>query len=132
MGTPAVLAVSQSKRKIDVADSELLRDLELIIEASELRPDALLFDVERGRFGFVEAVATDGEIHEARRQQLLRWASDHGIDQDQCGFVTGFVSRTQDAFRRRASRLAWGTYAWFLDEPDRIVDFSQSITSDRG
>jgi hypothetical protein len=119
--------VSQSKRKIDVADDELLNDLGLTIQASELLPDALLFDAGPGRFWFVEAVATDGEIHESRRRELVRWAGDHEISSDQCGFITGFLSRTHDAFRRRASRLAWGTYAWFLDEPERILGFHERI-----
>ena len=69
----------------------------------------------------MEAVATDGEIHEARKRELLRWAQEHGIGADHCGFLTGFLSRTHDAFRRRAPRLAWGTYAWFADEPDQIL-----------
>ena len=122
-----MVAISQSKRKIDVSDDELLRELGLAIDASELLPDALLFDSTAGRFWFVEAVATDGEIHEARRLELLEWAAEHGIREDQCGFLTGFVSRTHKAFRRRASRLAWGTCAWFLDEPDRIVRYDERV-----
>jgi hypothetical protein len=120
-GKPSVVAISQSKKKIDVLDNELLRVLGLTIHTAELLPDALLFDGEEGRFWFVEAVATDGEIHEARKTELLRWAGEHGIHPDQCGFVTGFLSRTHEAFRRRVARIAWGTHAWFLDEPDRII-----------
>lgn len=121
LGQPGVVAISQSRKKIDVLDEELLRELGLTIQAAELLPDALLFDGEEGRFWFVEAVATDGEIHDARRSELVRWADDHAIKVDQCGFVTGFLSRTHEAFRRRVSRLAWDTHAWFLDEPNRIV-----------
>lgn len=121
LGSPGVIAVSQSKRKIDVTDDELLRDLGLSIQAGELLPDALLFDGGDGRFWFVEAVATDGEIHESRKHELLRWADKHGIEPQDCGFISGFLSRTHEAFRRRVSRLAWGTHAWFLDEPDRIL-----------
>lgn len=123
MQSPGVLAVSQSKRKIDVSDDELLRDLGLVIQASTLLPDALLFDAARGHFWFVEAVATDGEIHDSRKDELLRWAAEHGIEPQQCGFITGFLSRTAEPFRRRVSRLAWGTCAWFLDEPERIIRF---------
>jgi hypothetical protein len=123
LGQPGVLAISQSRQKIDLLDNELLRQLGLSIQAAELLPDALLFDGEAGRFWFVEAVATDGEIHEVRKTELLRWASAHEIQPDQCGFVTGFLSRTHEAFRRRASRIAWGTSAWFLDEPDRVLSF---------
>lgn len=118
---PGVLAISESKKKIHVPDGELLSELKLTIHAAELLPDALLFDGAEGRFWFVEVVATDGEIHEARKAELLRWAAEHGIKPEQCGFITGFLSRTHDAFRRRASRLAWGTEAWFLDEPDQIM-----------
>jgi len=121
LGQPGVVAISQSRKKIDVLDEELLRELGLTTQAAELLPDALLFDGEEGRFWFVEAVATDGEIHEGRKSELLRWADNHAINADRCGFVTGFLSRTHEAFRRRVSRLAWGTHAWFLDEPDRIV-----------
>lgn len=121
MKAPGVVAISQSKRKIDVADEELLRDLGLTIEASKLLPDALLFDGAAGRFWFVEAVATDGEIHESRRRELLGWAQRYGIPATRCGFVSGFLSRAHDAYRRRGARLAWGTCAWFLDEPERIL-----------
>jgi hypothetical protein len=81
----------------------------------------VLFDGDADRFWFVEAVATDGEINEQRKAELLRWAEQHDIEPKQCGFLTGFVSRTHPAFRRRVSHLAWGTYCWFVDEPDRIV-----------
>jgi hypothetical protein len=118
---PSVLAISESKKKIDVPDGELLRELKLTIHAAELLPDALLFDGKEGRFWFVEAVATDGEVHEARKAELLRWAGEHAIKPEQCGFITGFLSRTHEAFRRRASRLAWGTAVWFLDEPDQLM-----------
>jgi hypothetical protein len=121
LGTPGVLAISQSERRIDVLDDELLRDLGLEIRAQELLPDAVLFDGEAGRFWFVEAVATDGEINEQRKAELLRWAGQHDIEPQQCGFLTGFLSRTHPAFRRRVSHLAWGTQCWFLDEPDEIV-----------
>lgn len=125
LGQPGVVAISQSKQKIDLLDDALLRALGLRIKAAELLPDALLFDGSVGRFWFVEAVATDGEIHEARKAELLAWASDHGIGESQCGFLTGFLSRTHEAFRRRASRLAWDSCAWFLDEPGKILRLEQ-------
>lgn len=126
LGQAAVLAVSESRRKIDVLDAEVLEDLNLAIEAATLLPDALLFDIDQGRFWFVEAVATDGEIHEARKHDLLAWAADHGIQPDQCAFLSAFLSRTSDAFRRRGSRIAWGTLAWFVDEPSRLLRFDTS------
>lgn len=125
LGSPGVVAISQSKRKVDVLDDALLRDLRLTVRVAELLPDAVLFDAQGGHFWFVEAVATDGEIHEERRRELIRWAAEHGIQAAQCRFVSGFLSRTHEAFRRRVSRLAWDTYAWFLDEPDKLIKFEQ-------
>lgn len=51
----------------------------------------------------------------------MAWAAEHGIEAQRCGFITAFLSRNHDAFRRRVARLAWGTHAWFLDEPDRLI-----------
>lgn len=120
MQEPAVLAISESARKVDLLDQELLGSLDITITADRLLPDALLFDAASGTFWFVEAVATDGEINEARRGDLLRWAARQGIDEKACGFVTAFLSRTHGAFRRRVSTIAWNTLVWFLDEPDRV------------
>lgn len=120
MREPAVLAISESARKVDLLDQELLDNLGIAIKADRLLPDALLFDASSGIFWFVEAVATDGEINQARKDDLLRWASAQGIAPNACGFLTAFLSRTQDAFRRRVSTVAWDTLVWFLDEPKKI------------
>ena len=120
MDAPAVLAISESARKADVVDKELLDGLGIVVKADRLLPDALIFDASLGRFWFVEAVATDGEINEARKADLLAWAASQGIAASACGFLTGFLSRAHTAFRRRVASLAWGTLVWFLDEPDKI------------
>lgn len=121
LGDPAVLAISESARKVDLVDGDLLEQLGLAIAADRLLPDALLFDLDAGEFWFVEAVATDGEISEGRRDDLLRWAADRGIAAADCRFLTAFVSRTQPAFHRRVSSLAWGSLVWFLTEPDYVL-----------
>jgi hypothetical protein len=36
--------------------------------------------------------------------------------------VTAFVSRTQDAFRRRVASLAVDSVVWFLTEPDCVLE----------
>jgi hypothetical protein len=120
MQEPSVLAISESARKVDLLDAELLETLGLTIQADRLLPDAILFDGGAGEFWFVEAVATDGEINETRKAELLSWAQEQGISEESCGFVSGFLSRRHDAFRRRVSRISWGTLAWFLDEPDKV------------
>jgi hypothetical protein len=126
MDEPAVLAISESARKVDVVDKELLDGLGIVIKADRLLPDALLFDASPGRFWFVEAVATDGEINdEARKADLLAWAASQGIAASACGFLTGFLSRTDAAFRRRVPTIAWGTLVWFLDEPDKLFPLEE-------
>ncbi len=120
MDEPAVLAISESARKVAVVDKELLDGLGIVIKAARLLPDALLFDASPGRFWFVEVVATDGEINEARKADLLTWAASQGIAASACGFLTRFLSRTDAAFRRRVPTIAWGTLVWFLDEPDKL------------
>ena len=91
MDEPAVLAISESARKLDVVDKELLDGLGIVIKADRLLPDALLFDASPGRFWFVEAVATDGEINKARKADLLGWAASQGIAASACRFLTGVL-----------------------------------------
>jgi hypothetical protein len=50
MAAPTVLAISESARKVDLVDGELLARLGLSVQADRLLPDAILFDVEPGLF----------------------------------------------------------------------------------
>jgi hypothetical protein len=118
---PTLLFISESRRHLDVIDATLLRELGIEPNLSRLLPDALLFDAGPGLFWFVEAVFTDGAIHEGRKGALEAWALEQGIPADRCRYVTAFVGRTSQPFRRLVASLAWGTLVWFLDEPDKIV-----------
>jgi hypothetical protein len=120
---PTVLFISESRQHLDVVDARLLQELGITADVARLLPDALLFDAGKGLFWFVEAVLTDGAIDEGRRSALEEWANDQQIPTDRCRYVTAFVGRTAGPFRRLVSSLAWGTYAWFLDEPDKILHF---------
>jgi hypothetical protein len=121
LNQPAILFISESRQHLDVIDAKLLRDLGIEADLSRLLPDALLFDAGPGLFWFIEAVFTDGAIDEGRRAALEAWAHEQGIPPDRCRYVTAFVGRTAQPFRRLVSSLAWGTHVWFLDEPDKIV-----------
>ena len=118
---PAVVFISESRQHLHVIDERLLERLRLHVEESRLLPDALLFDGATGTFWFVEAVFTDGAIDESRKRDLLIWAGAQAIESERCRFVTAFTGRTAAAFRRHVATLAWGTFAWFLDEPTRIL-----------
>lgn len=71
-------------------------------------------------FWFVGVVVSGGPIHERRRYELLEWAEARGVPVDRCRFVTAYRSRSDRIFRSTVGELAWGTLAWFADEPARI------------
>lgn len=74
---------------------------------------------------FIEVVATDGGITRARRDAFLDIASEAGFDPKQVAFVTAFLDRRAGAYRKLASELAWGSFAWFVSEPDKIIILRQ-------
>lgn len=116
---PVVVSISEPGNKLYVADAQLLAVAGISISVSTLLPDALIVDIgtKPATFWVVEAVATDGEIDDARKAALLRWAGDQKIPPDRCRFLTAFVSRNAAPARKRLKDLAIGSFAWFLDEP---------------
>jgi len=121
LARPAVLLISESRTHVDVVDNKLLARLGLEVQADRLLPDALLFDAGPGDFWFVEVVFSDGAITSQRRAEFIKWAELHGIPGDRCRFLTAFLSRSVPIFRRVVPALAWGTFVWFLDEPEQMV-----------
>lgn len=117
LGSPQVLTISEPGDKIHYADDHVLQKIGLRINATSLLPDAIIVDFDTEMFWFIEAVNTDGEINETRRQSLLRWAGQHGIRAEQCAFLTAFHSRNDAAAKKRLKDLALGTYAYFAAEP---------------
>ena len=78
----------------------------------------------------VEVVASDGPVTEERRETMIRWATDHGLAEDRCRFLTAFTSRTSAEARRALPVLARGSYAWFLDEPEALLSWLDLPTSE--
>ncbi|WP_369796269.1 BsuBI/PstI family type II restriction endonuclease [Brevundimonas sp. KM4] len=39
-------------------------------------------------------------------------------------YVTAFLDRSRAPFKKAVDGLAWGSYAWFAAEPERLVAFS--------
>ncbi|HEV2301809.1 MAG TPA: BsuBI/PstI family type II restriction endonuclease, partial [Stellaceae bacterium] len=70
---------------------------------------------------FAEAVATAGEITEARRAALLDLITTAGFRTSQITFVTAFEDRNSGAFKRAVPNLAWGSFAWCLSEPEHLI-----------
>jgi hypothetical protein len=126
---PVVLSVSEPGDKVFMADDARLRALGLTMDPTALLPDAVLVDigVDPPVFWMVEAVATDGPVTEERRRQLLEWAADQRIPTESCAFLSAFVSRNDNAARRRLKDIAEGTFAWYADEPARELAWYELV-----
>lgn len=120
---PAVLWISESGNKIIQRDDQLAQALGLKIEADKLLPDTILVDLGPAEplIVFVEAVATAGEMTEARRGAFLDLMTAAGFKAGQIAFLTAFADRNAAAFKRAISNLAWGSFAWCLSEPEHLI-----------
>jgi BsuBI/PstI restriction endonuclease len=120
---PAVLWISESGNKVIQRDDELAQALGLKIETDKLLPDTILVDLAPAEplIVFVEAVATAGEITDARRGAFIELMTGAGFKASQVAFVTAFEDRNGQAFRRSIANLAWGSFAWCLSEPEHLI-----------
>lgn len=127
LGTPVVLAISQSGDKLYVVDQAVLAQIGISINVSSVLPDAIIVDVgvTPATFWIVEAVATDGEINETRKALLTEWAVEQYIAPDQLQFLSAFASRNAPTIRRRLKDIASGTFCWFLDEPEHELSWRE-------
>lgn len=139
LGNPRVAWVSDSANKRPFRDAPLETALGIPLDAADLLPDVVLVDLDPpGRPGevllvFVEVVASDGPVTEQRRNALLDLiaASPRGYRPEHAAFVTAYMDRGGDPARRTLSRLAWRSFAWFVSEPDRLVQLHDGSTASR-
>jgi len=126
---PAALWISESGNKVIQRDDELAQALGLRIETDKLLPDTILVDLAPSEplIVFVEAVATAGEITEARRSGFLELITAAGFKVSQIAFVTAFEDRNSGAFKRAISNLAWGSFAWCLSEPEHLIALDGTV-----
>ncbi len=128
---PAVLWISESGNKVIQRDDDLAQSLGLKIETDKLLPDTILVDLAPAEplIVFVEAVATDGPISEARRGALLDLITGAGFKVSQIAFVTAFQDRNAAAFKKAIPNLAWGSFAWCLSEPEHLIALDGTVPS---
>ena len=124
--TPAVIFLSESGNKVVARDDELARKIGLTIRAEKNLPDIILADLAPAKplLVFVEVVATDGPVTEARKKALQAIAEDAGFSPDQLAYVTAYLDRSGAPFKKTINELAWGSYAWFAAEPDGLVELT--------
>ncbi|HTB22623.1 MAG TPA: BsuBI/PstI family type II restriction endonuclease [bacterium] len=129
---PAVLWLSEPGNKVVVKEDAQAKKLGIQIDPSKNLPDIMLVDVggEAGEvlFVFVEVVSTDGPISATRKKALLDIGLAAGFKEDQIAFVTAFRDRSAPAYKKLVSDLAWGSFVWFLSEPEHIVQLHGTKT----
>jgi hypothetical protein len=123
---PAVLFVSESGNKILAHHDETARAIGLTIKADKNLPDTILVDLgpEHPLLVFVEAVATDGPINARRKEALEKMAQEAGFPPQHIAYVTAYLDRSGAPFKKTVDALAWGSYAWFVSEPEGLVRLS--------
>ena len=120
---PAVIWLSESRRHVVARDDVLAQEIGLVIEPERNLPDVILADMGASEplLVFVEVVATAGPIGDARQTALMALAKEADFGEEQVAFVTAFADREELAFKASVSDLAWGSFAWFMSEPDNIM-----------
>lgn len=123
LASPAVLWLSESGNKVVAKDDKLAAAIGLKIEADRNLPDLILVDLAPADplIVFVEVVATDGAVTARRQDALYELTDSAGFDRSQIAFLTAYQDREAPGFRKTISGLAWGSFAWFASEPERIV-----------
>ena len=123
---PGVISLSESGNKVVARDEDLARSIGLTIPADKSLPDIILVDLgpTHPLLIFVEVVHTDGPVNDARKAALLRISEGAGFPSEHVAFVTAYLDRGSQSFRKTVSSLAWGSYAWFASEPDNLIVFS--------
>ena len=126
LAAPAVLWLSESGNKVVVRDDSIANAIGLKIETDKNLPDMILADLgpKEPLIVFVEVVATDGAVTPRRQDAIYALTDAAGFDRKHVTFLTAYQSRESAGFKKTVAQLAWGSFAWFVSEPDQIVVLS--------
>jgi len=125
--TPGVLWMSESGNKVVARDDALAQSIGLVIRADRNLPDIILVDLGPSEplLVFVEVVATDGPVNEARKAAFLDLTAEAGFSERHVAFLTAYMDRDRAEFRKTFSSLAWQFFAWCVSEPEHIILLSR-------
>ena len=122
---PALLWMSESGAKVRYQDDATAKAMGLKIDQARVLPDIILMQVgddgQDTHLVFIEVVASDGPMNQSRLHALLEYVQSSGFPVDQCQFGTAFEDRAGAAFKKCLPQLAWGTFAWFRSEPNKLM-----------
>lgn len=126
---PGVIWLSESGNKTVHSDIKLALSIGLDIQANKDLPDLILVDVGGAQplIVFVEVVASDGAITPRRQEALYAITDKGGFDRSQVTFVTAYADRESAGYKKTMSGLAWGSFAWFMSEPNNLVILRSGI-----
>ncbi len=129
---PGVIFLSESGNKVVARDDQTATSIGLRLDYSRNLPDIVLADVQPDapKVVFVEVIATDGAITVQRKAALTQVAADAGLKPEAVHFISAFADRSAPAFRKLVSELAWGTFAWFTTEPEKLLAFREGQTTE--
>jgi len=118
-----VVWLSEIRNQVVARDDLLAQEIGLPIQPDRNLPDLILVDLgaDTTLLVFVEVVATAGPVNEARRAALMAIATEAGFREEQVAFVTAYADRGDAAFKSSVGELAWGSFAWFMAEPDHVT-----------
>lgn len=124
LAKPAVLWLSESGNKVVMHDANIAKAIGLQIDASKNLPDLILADIGPADplIVFVEVVATDGAITDRRQEAIFALTDGAGFKRDQIAFLTAYQDRQSAGFKKTVAQLAWGSFAWFVSEPEGLVE----------
>ncbi|WP_295884124.1 BsuBI/PstI family type II restriction endonuclease [uncultured Thiohalocapsa sp.] len=115
--------------KVVARDDELAAKIGLTIQADRDLPDLILVDLGPADplLLFVEVVATDGPISERRRLSLTELAANGGFDASRVACLSAYADRDAPGYRKTYRHLAWGSFAWFASEPDKLLILREGV-----
>ena len=118
--------MSESGNKVVARDDNLAQTIGLKIQSDKNLPDTILVDLGPAHplLVFIEAVATDGPVNDRRKKALEELATKSKFPLQHVSFVTAYLDRSGAPFKKAVDTLAWGSYAWFVSEPDGLVELS--------
>lgn len=124
LAKPAVVWISDSAVK-KFSDDTLNQVLKIKLDVASLLPDVVLVDLGKPsiKLVFIEIVSSDGPVTEQRKASILGLlaASPMGYTPKDALFVTAYRDRGAKPVPKAIRELAWGSFAWFMSEPDNLV-----------
>jgi hypothetical protein len=120
---PVVLWLSESGNKVVLQDKKIASQLGIVIDPKTTLPDLILADMgpQDPMLVFVEVVATDGPVNDARQAAFYQITDAAGFARKHVAMVTAYSDRQSPGFKKTIPHLAWGSFAWFSSEPDNVI-----------